>query len=220
MPYLAANMKVVEKTADPQLDRNWKFYSVTRIHGCRQEQFPCQVPHPSLNTHWRLKGNAPTTLSIRKGPCKAPCACTSVILTQRLHHNLPMERTHRQRWGTDASPWEAVWLAFNCASHADDQERLAHHWHKLGWLLFLMWSPLQKITSSPSLTQLRPSPAAKEKHQRQYLLSPCSLFFSLPCRQTQHEVPEELVWEDASPAGSQMPTASPAHVWHFCISLG
>lgn len=103
-----------------------------------------------------------------------------------LHSIVPATLTIRRGWVTVGISWDG--------------------------LLFLMWSPLQKITSSPSLTQLRPSPAAKEKHQRQYLLSPSSLFFSLPCRQTQHEVPEELAWEDASPAGSQMPTASPAHV--------
>lgn len=107
-------MKVAEKILDQQPGRNfpqWHQFRATLRELLYKSSFTAKsssFPRYPL----RVKANAATTLSIRKGPCKAPSACTSVILTQRLHHNLPMENTHRLGWGTDESPWEAAWLAF------------------------------------------------------------------------------------------------------------
>lgn len=102
------------------------------LRAAEQNQGHCQVPHFFLDTHWKVQVNAPPVLLIRKGPGQAPTACTLVILPQRLCHNLPMHKTHLLRWGAGKSPWEAAWPAFSCAGRIDDQERLAHHWHRLG----------------------------------------------------------------------------------------
>lgn len=108
--------------------------------------------------------------SVSTGPCKD--------LAWR-HRHLPTGKTHGLKGGTAGSPHQAVWLAFNRASHMDAQERLVRCWHQLGRDALLPVSPNYCTPpAAPSPAQLRPPPAAKQKLNRQYLLSPPPSFLS------------------------------------------
>lgn len=104
-PYLAALMKAVEKNCSLMRIRSYPHWqeSTATLRELWEKAFHPQAPHHSLDTHWRVPLNAPTTLLNRKGPCQAPWACTCVIPIQRLHHNLPVEKAHGLRGGSRVS---------------------------------------------------------------------------------------------------------------------
>ena len=178
------------------------------------------VTRPSLHTHWRLQGDGPAPPSIWKGPCGAPSACTSHPISLPRDSITTFPRRGLAGRGEARPCLHERWSGLHSIVPATLM--ISRDWLTIG----IRWERAASPSAVPS--NYRKSPAVpacpswgflqlRGKNIIPLSALPLLPFLSLPCRQTQHEVPEELVAGDASPAGSQMPTASPAHV--MCLTF-